>query len=64
MRPLCHSPAAAQITGLTKPLVTQVKDVAYYRPKSRGQEGAQWNDFEVHAPESRQVLFVRPDLYV
>jgi hypothetical protein len=53
-----------QVTGLTKPLVSQVKDAAYFRPKSQGQDGAQWNDPEIHAPEARQVLFVRPDLFV
>ena len=45
----------AQVTGVARPVVTQVKDAAYYRPKAQGADGALWNDPSLHAPPVRQV---------
>jgi hypothetical protein len=50
------------VTGVARPVVTQVKDAAYYRPKAHGVDGALWNDPSLHAPPVRQVLHIRPDL--
>jgi hypothetical protein len=57
--PLLHSfligSPRAQVTGVARPVVTQVKDAAYYRPKAHGADGALWNDPSLHAPPVRQV---------